>query len=57
MEHLQAAAREYGIEPRVAVLIDNDHSQRLVLLRFQRIEQAPELLDSANRRDDQVERR
>ena len=57
VEHVQAAGREYGIEPRVVVLIDHDHPQRPVLLRLQRIEQASELLDSTNRRDDQVERR
>ena len=58
MEHVHAAAGgKDGIEPRVVVLVDHDHAQRRVLLRLQRIEQPRELVDSAHRRDDQVERR
>ena len=57
MEHLDVAAGEDRFEARIVVLVDDDRPQLPVLLRSQGVEQPVELLDTAHRRDDEVERR
>jgi hypothetical protein len=54
---LQRSAREDRREAVVVVLVDDDDPQAPVLLGGEGVEEAPQLVGSADRRDDEVERR
>ena len=54
---LDARPCDYLSEPLVVVLVDDDHAQRSISLRLERVEEAAQLVASADRRDDEVERR
>lgn len=55
---LERRARlEHGNEAVVVVLVDHENPEVPVRLLLERVEQAPELIDASDRRDDQVEAR
>jgi hypothetical protein len=48
---------EDRLETLVIVLVDEDHPQTGVLLRFERVEEPHQFVRAVDRRHDQVERR
>lgn len=57
MDDLGRAIGQDARDPLVVVLIHDDDAQRPVTLRIQGVEETSELIDSPDRRDDEVERR
>ncbi len=57
MEYLEARVLERRSQGVVGVLIDDDYAELPVRLELERREQVIELVDAADRRDDEVERR
>lgn len=57
MKSLDASFGEDRLETSILVLIDDEYANARVLLRLQRVQEAPELFDSPHGRHDEVERR
>jgi hypothetical protein len=49
--------REHRAQPFVVVLIDHPDRERAVRLALEGVEEAPQVVHPAHRRDDEVERR